>query len=227
MKKMRFLTVCLLSLVLAFSIGPAMAAYQETLYMDAQMEIGNLVQLYNGAVLTAFSIENTDPGPYPNNRVAGYFDNGAFVTIGLGNLSAHDMLRVEYQVGFLGAWDNGRFMCWGPNGLMHLDTTFTNNPNGTQNYPTAGSPGGSGSFDSMILFGDMQTYIYNMSHTFAHNINTSTTYFYAPGCPSGAYWYLDNIKVYGLTEVIVPEPSSIMALFSGLLGLGIAGLRRK
>lgn len=176
----------------------------------------------------------------------GEFGNGN-VTLTLSGLPVHDSMTLSFDLFILKSWD-GNYTGYGPDrfyldvvdGPSLLSTTFANTSS-AQSFPQAyRAPGasyaartnadevdslGSRSYGSSIYkFGESGTN--NPAFVFAHSASSITFSFSASNLQgvSDESWGLDNVVVK-TDYSVVPEPSSVLALLTGIAGFGGIAIR--
>jgi hypothetical protein len=180
---------------------------------------------------TAIHTEAT-PLPSDGSRIfLGQFSNDT-VSLSLSGLPAHTQARLSFDLYVIASWDgwpsNAPIEIWDlsiAGGGNIIKTGFANIEGRNQYYPGT-YPGGSnpartGASENNTLgflpYGDS---VYNFSFEVPHSAGSVVFQFTASGLQDIAdeSWGLDNVKVE-----VVPLPSTLLLLGSGLLGL--AGLR--
>ncbi len=186
---------------------------------------------FEGTVGPEWSYRITDVTPVGHRRFLGQFNNN-IVSLTLNDLPTHKKITVSFELFIIDSWD-GNNHTWGPDiwnlqvegGPTLLYTTFSNTGSLGHNqaypgtYPGSDYPAQTGAAEVNTLgytfYGDS---VYDLSFTFPHDASSLTLDFSAQGLQSisDESWGLDNVKVSTNT---VPEPSTIMLICTGLIGL--------
>jgi len=226
-------------------------AVAATLCLGATLPVGAAPIYSNdfeGGSTANFSGDGTIQTPPSGvTHFLGYLANGGAAVLTLNGISAYSNIGLSFDLYTVRTLDgDGKGFCCGPDNFMVtanattlMDTTFATRPDWTQDYPVAGSAGGTGS-DSLltgqlgpyVFFGseNYTDYTYHLSFTnIASNVNTLTITFFGNTTQSidDEAFGIDNILVTGTATNEVPLPAALPLFATGLGLIGIIARRRR
>lgn len=244
--RMRFHAILRVSLVTALMSGLTLNTWESA---SAGVVYSNDFSVSAGPEWSNSTIASSNGEKFLGTSANGF--GAGTDTLTLTGLASHSTVTVSFDVYIIQSWDgngpNGGNTPGNPDGFAFaanavtlLQTSFANYTAGnTQGFQSQAVTSGSfaprtGEFDAGHLgfgTGDFGDATYRFSYTFSDSSSSLVLAFTSTQnqSPGDEGWGLDNVTVStsGRAGVSSPEPSAVVLLTSGSIGLILAHCRRK